>query len=96
MVWAPFDTEQSEFVKQARSAGHTVLRSHLSDGQDFFTYQPDERWDVIVSNPPFTDKRRVFERALSFGKPFALIMTNTWLNDAAPKQLGKETRFKLI
>jgi hypothetical protein len=26
-------------------------------------------------------------RAISFGKPFALIMTNTWLNDSAPKQL---------
>ena len=59
------------------------------DDQDFFEYEPDN-WDVIVSNPPFTKKRNYFERALSFNKPFALIMTNTWLNDSAPKQLFKE------
>ena len=41
----------------------------------------------IVSNPPFTNKRKYFERALSFNKPFALIMTNAWLNDSAPKQI---------
>jgi hypothetical protein len=33
---------------------------------------------------------------LSFWKPFALIMTNTWLNDAAPKQLFKEKELQLL
>ena len=37
-------------------------------GIDFFDFQP-EYWDVMVSNPPFTN-RKYFERALSFGKPF--------------------------
>ncbi|MBG7631296.1 MAG: tRNA (adenine-N(6)-)-methyltransferase, partial [Bacteroidetes bacterium] len=31
-----------------------------------------------------------------FNKPFALIMTNTWLNDAAPKQLFKEKELQLL
>ena len=50
---------------------------------------------MIVSNPPFTDKRKFFERALSFNKPFALIMTN-WLNDSAPKQLFKDKDLQLL
>ena len=75
VVWCPFDTADSEFVKQI-SHTHSVVRSHLDDGQDFFTYEPFH-WDVIVSNPPFTNKRKFFERALSFTKPFALIMANT-------------------
>ena len=50
----------------------------------------------MVSNPPFTNKRKYFERALSFGKPFALIMTNTWLNDSAPKQLFKDKDLQLL
>ena len=53
-------------------------------------------WDIIVSNPPFTNKRKIFERALSFNKPFALLMSNTWLNDAAPKQLFKEKQLQLL
>ena len=44
----------------------------------------------MLSNPPFTNKRKIFERALLLNKPFALIMTNTWLNDSAPKQLFME------
>ena len=93
-VWCPFDTEDSEFVKQI-SQQNKVVYSHISLGQDFFEYEP-ESWDVIVSNPPFTNKRKYFERALSFKKPFALIMTNTWLNDSAPKQLFKEKELQLL
>ena len=93
-VWCPFDTEESQFVIQI-SKQNKVIRSHLESGQDFFDYEPDE-WDMIVSNPPFTDKRKFFERALSFNKPFALIMTNTWLNDSAPKQLFKDRDLQLL
>ena len=93
-VWCPFDTEDSQFVIQI-SKQNKVIRSHLESGQDFFNYEPDE-WDMIVSNPPFTDKRKFFERALSFNKPFALIMTNTWLNDSAPKQLFKDKDLQLL
>ena len=95
VVWCPFDTEESEFVKQI-SKTHKVIRSHIKDGQDFYTYEPDEPWDVIVSNPPFTNKRKIFERALSFNKPFALIMSNTWLNDAGPKQVFKDKDLQLL
>ena len=93
-VWCPFDKEESQFVIQI-SKQNKVIRSHLESGQDFFDYEPDE-WDMIVSNPPFTDKRKFFERALSFNKPFALIMTNTWLNDSAPKQLFKDRDLQLL
>ncbi len=56
-------------------------------GQDFLSYEPKEHWDCIVSNPPFTNKREIFERALTFNKPFALIMSIVWLNDSTPKKL---------
>ena len=87
-VWCPFDTEESEFVKQI-SKTNPVTYSHLDKGQDFFQYQP-KHWDIIVSNPPFSNKKKFFKRALSFNKPFALIMTNAWLNDSAPKKLFKD------
>lgn len=93
-VWCPFDTKDSEFVKQI-SQSHSVVYSHINEGQDFFNYEP-YHWDVIVSNPPFTNKRKFFERALSFNKPFALIMSNTWLNDSAPKQLFKDKDLQLL
>ena len=94
IVWCPFDTTESEFVKQIEKQNE-VTYSHIGTGRDFFKYEPYE-WDVIVSNPPFTNKRKYFERALSFNKPFALIMSNTWLNDSAPAKLFKDRDLQLL
>ena len=95
IVWCPFDKESSEFVKQIGYAGFQVVHSHIDEGLDFYEYEP-EYWDVIISNPPFSGKRQIFERALSFDKPFALIMSNTWLNDSAPKQLFRDKQLELL
>lgn len=135
IIWCPFDTEQSEFVKQIKAKGNKVIFSHIKfsqklkdltwtsikhhynlkdqafqyyylhpeqinsnnigGGKDFFEYEP-KKWDIIISNPPFKNKRKFFEKALSFNKPFALLMTMTWLNDAAPKQLFKDRDLQLL
>lgn len=87
VVWCPFDTSESEFVKQITENGNEVIASHINTGQDFYCWEPNEKWDVMVSNPPFTNKRKIFERALSFNKPFALLFPLTWLNVAAPKTI---------
>ena len=94
IVWCPFDTEGSEFVKQI-SRGNPVVHSHIWEGKDFFEWEPEE-WDIIVSNPPFQGKRKFFERALSFRKPFALLMTMAWMNEAAPVQLFEERGLQLL
>lgn len=96
VVWCPFDTEESEFVKVLREQGYKVINTHITTGQDFYTYEPTEHWDCIVSNPPFTNKKGIFKRALSFNKPFALLMANTWLNDSAPKQLFRHKQLQLL
>lgn len=95
IIWCPFDKEDSEFVKVLTEQGYKVVYSHIENGQNFYTYEPEE-WDILVSNPPFTNKRQIFERALSFGKPFALIMSNTWLNDSAPKQVFKDKQLQIL
>ena len=90
VVWCPFDTKESEFVKQI-SKTNKVIASHIAEGKDFYDYEPDEHWDCIISNPPFTNKRQIFERALSFNKPIALLMSNTWLNDKYSKWVFYES-----
>lgn len=94
-IWCPFDTEESEFVKCFRENGYNVVNSHIRSGQDFYLYQP-EKWDLIVSNPPFTNKREIFKRAISFNKPFCLLMSLTWLNDSTPKKLFRGKGLQLL
>lgn len=95
IIWCPFDKEESEFVKVFKENGFKVVYSHIDEGKNFFNYEPEE-WDIMISNPPFTNKREIFERALSFGKPFALIMTLTWLNDRTPMKIFKNRNFQLL
>lgn len=94
IIWCPFDTKGSEFVKQI-SRANEVVHSHIAEEQDFFEYEP-EKWDMIISNPPFKGKRKIFERALSFHKPFALLMTMTFMNEAAPVQLFEDRGLQLL
>lgn len=89
IVWCPFDTIDSEYVKLINKT-NKVVYSHIDNGQDFFDYEP-LKWDCIISNPPYKNKRKFFERALSFNKPFALLMTNIWLNDSYSKKVFMES-----
>ena len=73
IIWCPFDKEYSAFVQVLRGGGMRVIHSHIDDGKDFFKYKP-EQWDVMISNPPFSQKDKVLERAFYFNKPFALLL----------------------
>ena len=95
IIWCPFDTEESEFVKVFKEEGFQVVYSHIKYGQDFYKYEP-ETWDIMISNPPFTNKAEIFKRALSFKKPFALLMTITWLNDATPANIFKDKELQIL
>ncbi len=95
IIWCPFDTEESEYVKIFQENNYKVIYSHIWNGQDFYNYEP-KKWDLIISNPPFSNKRNMFERVLSFKKPFALLMTITLLNDTIATDLFKDKELQLL
>ena len=72
-IWFPFDENWSAFYQCLSENGYDVIRSSLQEGQDFFSFEPD-KWDILVSNPPFSKKNEVLKRAFSFEKPFALLL----------------------
>jgi len=78
-IWCPFDTKNSEFVVELTKT-HDVIYSHISLGQDFFEYEPQQKYDCIISNPPFTLKKQVLERLYLLNKPFAIILGLPILN----------------
>src|SRR5574344_1512950 len=62
VIWCPFDTEDSEYVKIFKEAGYKVIYSHIDNGQNFFEFEPKEDYDVIISNPPFSIKDAILNR----------------------------------
>lgn len=73
IIWCPFSEEWSMFYIRLKEEGFCVVRSSLTEGKDFFEYQPSE-FDLIVDNPPFSMKDKVLERLYSFNKPFAILL----------------------
>lgn len=73
IVWCPFDEEWSAYYQLFKENGYNVIRSHISEGKDFFKYEP-ENYDVIVSNPPFNVKDKILKRLDELKKPFAVLL----------------------
>lgn len=74
VVWCPFDTAESEYVKCIQEAGHEVIFSHIDNGENFFEYEPVEHYDYIISNPPFSIKDDILKRLSELNRPFAILL----------------------
>lgn len=81
-IWCPFDKPESEFVKVFTTGGHNVICSHIEDGKDFFLYEPEEPYDAIISNPPWSKKDLIYERLFKIGKPWAMLVGMNGLFDS--------------
>jgi len=66
-VWCPF------FCKGDLSQHLDKLKiNYIHINKDFFTYEPD--FSVVIDNPPYSIKQKVFERLEALGKPYALLI----------------------
>lgn len=74
IIWCPFDEEWSAYYQIFTENGYKVLRSSLIEGQDFFEYEPEDDYDLIISNPPFSKKDNILKRLDKLGKPFAILL----------------------
>lgn len=95
-IWCPFDTENSEFVILLKEAGYNVIYSHINLGQDFFDYEPIEKYDYIISNPPFSRKIDILDRLYKLNKPFAMLMNIECLNYQAMGEFFLDKELQLL
>jgi hypothetical protein len=75
-VWEPA-CGKGYLVNRLRKLGYGVVATDILLGQDFLTYEPAERWDVIVTNPPYSLRYEFIKRCYEFGRPWAMLMTLT-------------------
>lgn len=50
-----------------------VVATDIQTGHNFFEWTPG-RWDIMVTNPPYSVKYKWLARCYALGKPFALLM----------------------
>lgn len=70
-ILLPYDTENSLFVKTLKDKDITYgIRDFLEN---------DYNYDVLITNPPFSLKEKVFEKCLQNGKHFILVLPETFV-----------------
>lgn len=95
VIWCPFDTNQSLFVKVLSENGHDVINTHIDDGNDFFNLNFD--CDYIISNPPYSIKYDVFNRLFYLKKPFAMLTGIVGLFESQKRfNLFKNNEFEIM
>lgn len=67
-LWDPFYNEGVS-KKRIESLGYKVYHKK----KDFFTYQP-KKYDMVLSNPPYSIKQEVLKKLKENDKPFILIL----------------------
>lgn len=73
VVWEPAAGEGMLVGGLYDSGFKTVVTSDILTGQNFFDYEP-ERWDCLITNPPYSIKYKWLERCYALNKPFALLL----------------------
>lgn len=74
IIWEAF-YGNGDSGSHLKELGYNVIH----EPRDFFTEPPDE-WDVIVSNPPFSQSKEVLQQLLIYDKPFIMIMPSSKIN----------------
>ena len=96
IIYCPFDTEESEFVKVLNELGHKVIFGHIQDGKDFFQEIIPE-CDYIISNPPYSLKQEVFKRLIEIGKPYAMLINFQGIFDHKDRfKMFEENRTEML
>ena len=89
-VCCPFDTDASWFVKLLKAKGHKVIYN-ITDWLDV-----DYDYDYAVTNPPFSIKDQVIERALQNGKPTVLTLPIDTLGGVTRHRLFKQYGYPVV
>lgn len=73
----------------------TVVSGDILTGQNFFDYEP-ERWDCLITNPPYSIQEQWLERCYQLDKPFALLLKVEVLGNKGIQALVRRYGFEMM
>jgi len=81
--------------KELQRLGYEVIGTDILTGQDFLKWQPD-RYDCIVTNPPYSLKQQFLLRAYLLKKSFAFLLPLTTFETKKRQKLFERWGLEVI
>jgi len=75
-IWLPFNDYESNIYKALKEIGYKNL---IATDTDFYETKID--YDIIISNPPFSKRSRLFTKLMEINKPFILLQPIMFFNN---------------
>ena len=87
---------KGNLVRELELHGYSVVGTDILTGTSFLGNWEPDKWDCIVTNPPYSLKQRFLERCYRLGKPFALLLPLTTLETPSRQALFREFGLEVI
>ena len=94
IIWEPA-MGKGNLTNELITQGYEVIGTDIKQGVDFLEWEP-ERYDIIVTNPPYSIKTKWLERCYELNKPFAMLLPLTALESQARQKLYKQYGMSMI
>ena len=82
-------------IKALTSKGFSTIGTDILTGDDFLKWKP-EKFDCIITNPPYSIKQQFLERCYELKKPFALLLPLTTFETYKRQELFKKYGVEVI
>lgn len=86
---------KGNLVHALKEKGFEVIGTDIDEGYDFLQWQP-EKFDMILTNPPFSLKQQFLERCYQLKKPFALLLPLTIFETKDRQRLFRDFGVQVI
>ena len=95
IYWECTDFEDSNIKKVLVENGFKVIATNKEEF-DFLKDDPSFKFDVIITNPPYSIKNKFIKRCYELNKPFLLLLPITALEGKERNRLYKENGLEII
>jgi hypothetical protein len=88
LIWEPA-MGKGNIVQEFTDNGYNIFGTDIMTGHNFLEYQP-ERFDITITNPPFSIKDKWIKRCYELEKPWVLLLPLTALEGQSRQTLYRK------
>ena len=85
-IWEPA-CGTYDMVNVFKDEGYSVIASDITQGKDYLVTELDDKYDWIITNPPFNLATEFIKRSIKKKKPFALLLKSQFWHSAKRREL---------